>query len=58
MCVPCYCGYPEYFRHLAKGHLCFLAMALMACVQIGFYFLTASAEYRLYQSTAAFLLLS
>lgn len=57
-CAYCYCGYPEYFRHVAKRHSCFLAMALTACVQIAFYFLPASAEYRLYQPTSTFLLLS
>lgn len=55
-CTPCYCGYPECFKHLVKGHLCFLAVALTACVQIAFYFLPTSAEYRLYQPTPTFLL--
>lgn len=38
-----------YFRHLVKGHLSLLAMAFTARVTIAFYFLAASADYRLYQ---------
>jgi len=35
-CTHCCCGYPEYFRHIAKGHSCFLALVLTACVQTAF----------------------